>query len=326
MPAYFALANAFRVQKNMTTLKDLKPIETQRVRDVAAKVGVVMTSKFDWCFKGDGGPYLVNIWHDNMYEDGDEIFFIDTMSDWAEENIDTAAPVQLNRAAAVAALIREAYYRKQAIHVAILEGVRKKKGLRETSEAHQRELDPVLWYPHHMNDQRRIVVVRGKPQAADFAPYAEDSDYEMQRRASSIAATVPKKVIAPTTATAIYDRDSAVVRAAKLRAADGRCELCGKKGFVTASGAYYLEAHHVIPLNCDGVDDVRNVIAICADDHRQAHYGEERHDLRDIMIWDVLAKKYPHDEEFFERLDMKSHQIKQSESGLKRLEENRVET
>ncbi len=312
----------------MTTLVDLKPVTKQLVRDIAEKVGVPMTTQYDWCFKGEGGPYLVNIWHDGMNEDGDEISFIDSASDWAQENIATATPVQLNRADAVSALMVEAYYRKQPIRVAILDGVRRRKGLRETSEAHQRELDPVLWYPHHRNEDRRIVVIRGKPQPVDFDPYAEDQEYEELRRARlSVAPAVPtKKSVAPATATAIYERDSAVVRAAKLRAADGNCELCGKKGFVTASGAYYLEAHHVIPLNCGGADDERNVIAICADDHRQAHYGEDRHDLRDSMIWGVLAKKYPHDEEFFEGLDEKSHQIAQGDTGDKRLEENRIET
>lgn len=312
----------------MTTLAHLKPVTKQLVRDIAEKVGVPMTTQYDWCFKGEGGPYLVNIWHDGMDEDGDEISFIDRASDWAQENIATATPVQLNRADAVSALMVEAYYRKQPIHVAILDGVRRRKGLRETSEAHQRELDPVLWYPHHLNEDRRIVVIRGKPQPVDFDPYAEDREYEELRRArlAASSAVTAKKAVAPATATAIYERDSAVVRAAKLRAADGKCELCEKKGFVTASGAYYLEAHHVIPLNCGGPDDERNVIAICADDHRQAHYGEDRHNLRDIMIWDVLAKKYPNDEEFFEGLDEKSHQIAQSERGEKRLEENRIET
>jgi hypothetical protein len=312
--------------KQMTTLADLKPTTKQLVRDIAEKVGVPMTTQYDWCFKGNGGPYLVNIWHDGMDEDGDDIFFIDTASDWAQENIATATPVQLSRADAVSALMLEAYYRKMPVHVAILDGVRRQKGLRETSEAHQRELDSVLWYPHHRNEDRRIVVIRGKPQPADFDPYAEDQEYEKLRAARAAPAAPAKRVIAPATATAIYERDSAVVRAAKLRAADGCCELCGEKGFVTASGAYYLEAHHVIPLNCDGADDERNVVAICADDHRRAHYGEDRHSLRDAMIWDVLAKKYPHDEEFFERLDEKSHNIAQSDTGSKRLEDNRIET
>jgi 5-methylcytosine-specific restriction enzyme A len=44
------------------------------------------------------------------------------------------------------------------------------------------------------------------------------------------------------------------------------------------------------------------------------------------MIWDVLAKKYPYDEEFFECLDEKSHRIAQSDTGDKRLEENWIET
>lgn len=112
----------------------------------------------------------------------------------------------------------------------------------------------------------------------------------------------------------------------KRRAANGHCELCGEEGFKTASGNYYLEAHHVIPLNCGGRDDVRNVVAICANDHRRAHFGEDRHDLRDKLIWDVLATHYAEDEEFLEELDEKSRQIRVSDTAQLKLEDNRVET
>ncbi|WP_234775319.1 HNH endonuclease [Paraburkholderia tropica] len=195
-------------------------------------------------------------------------------------------------------------------------------GLRETSEAHQRKLDDVLWYPHHKNQDRRIVVIRGTPQPNAFDPYAEEQEH--QQRAKASFPPLPKKV--EVSATAIYERDSEVVKAVKRRAANGHCELCGEEGFKTASGNYYLEAHHVIPLNCGGRDDVRNVVAICANDHRRAHFGEDRHDLRDKLIWDVLATHYAEDEEFLEELDEKSRQIRVSDTAQLKLEDNRVET
>ncbi|MFM0292234.1 HNH endonuclease [Paraburkholderia sp. RL17-380-BIE-A] len=306
----------------MTTLQELKPTTKQLVRDITERLGIEMTTQYDWCFSNPDGPYLVNIWHDGMFEENDEIYFVDRASDWAEKNIDTATPVQLNRAAAVSALIHTAYYRKAPLHVAILDGIRRTVGIRETSEAHQRELDSVLWYPHHKDENRRIVVVRGKPQPQNIDPYAEEEEH--QRQVKVPTARPPKKI--EVSATAIYERDSEVVKAVKRRAADGHCELCGQEGFKTANGRYYLEAHHVIPLNCGGRDDIRNVVAICANDHRRAHFGEERHDLRDGLIWNVLASYYPEDEEFLEELDEKSRQLRHSDAAQRKLEDNRVES
>ncbi|RQR37086.1 HNH endonuclease [Burkholderia sp. Bp9143] len=87
------------------------------------------------------------------------------------------------------------------------------------------------------------------------------SDNTATKRSGWPLTPPPKKV--ETTCTAIFERDSEVVKTAKRRAANGCCEFCGKEGFRTASGGFYLEAHHVIPLNCGGADDVRNVVALC---------------------------------------------------------------
>jgi HNH endonuclease len=72
-------------------------------------------------------------------------------------------------------------------------------------------------------------------------------------------------------------RDHKVRNAVKERA-NGKCEYCGKPGFKCEDGTPYLESHHIIALADDGKDRMSNVIAVCADDHRQAHFaanGEE---------------------------------------------------
>jgi len=113
-------------------------------------------------------------------------------------------------------------------------------------------------------------------------------------------------------------------RRSKARAATGCCELCGKQGFPTPDGSYYLEAHHVIPMSCNGCDDERNVVAICADDHRRAHFGADRHVVREQLIWDVLYKHYPDDESFFEYLDELSLAIERSDILVRKIEEQHV--
>jgi hypothetical protein len=54
------------------------------------------------------------------------------------------------------------------------------------------------------------------------------------------------------------------------------CELCGEPGFLTAAGSIYLETHHVVPLSLDGPDHESNVVALCPNDHRRAHFGSDR--------------------------------------------------
>lgn len=73
--------------------------------------------------------------------------------------------------------------------------------------------------------------------------------------------------------TRIFLRDAGVVEAAKLRAA-GRCEHCQSEApFLTGAGMPYLEVHHVVPLSRDGEDRLENVLALCPNCHRKAHFG-----------------------------------------------------
>ena len=73
--------------------------------------------------------------------------------------------------------------------------------------------------------------------------------------------------------TRIFLRDAGVVEAAKQRAA-GRCEHCQSEApFLTGAGMPYLEVHHVVPLSQDGEDRLENVLALCPNCHRKAHFG-----------------------------------------------------
>lgn len=80
-----------------------------------------------------------------------------------------------------------------------------------------------------------------------------------------------------------YARDPRV-RDAVLRRAKGKCEFCGKPGFMKSDGTRYLESHHIIALAKDGEDRPTNVIALCPNDHREAHFGERCEQLEREMI------------------------------------------
>lgn len=56
--------------------------------------------------------------------------------------------------------------------------------------------------------------------------------------------------------------------------ARGRCELCKQLGFETDNGRY-LECHHIVQLGVGGADSFENVVALCANCHRKAHFGTD---------------------------------------------------
>jgi predicted HNH restriction endonuclease len=80
-----------------------------------------------------------------------------------------------------------------------------------------------------------------------------------------------------------YVRDTRV-REQVLKRAAGFCEECGQHGFQTRGGKPYLETHHVIALSEQGPDRPHNVIALCATDHRRAHYAENWKELQDKFL------------------------------------------
>ena len=54
--------------------------------------------------------------------------------------------------------------------------------------------------------------------------------------------------------------------------------------FRSKAGSLYLESHHIIPLSEGGVDHPSNVIALCPNHHREAHYSESALDLRSVFL------------------------------------------
>lgn len=80
-----------------------------------------------------------------------------------------------------------------------------------------------------------------------------------------------------------YIRDQKV-RNLVLKRARGKCEDCGAKGFRKADGSTYLETHHVISLSEQGADQPHNVIVLCANDHRRAHFAEKWIELQEEYL------------------------------------------
>lgn len=279
----------------MTTLISLRPAVKQNVKHVVELVGIPWSgSEYDWCF-GKVEACVLFVWHKSLLESDGNIFFIDDSEETAADKHKAGATPEANRASAFHNLILTSYHRKLPIRVAIVDG-------KDKSRATKRVLDSDDWYPHHIDPEtNRIVVIRGVPQPEDFDPQASyvATLKEMPIPASgglltSIDPNEPTDNTPniQTSLTTTYTRDPEVARQAKQRALEGKCELCGERGFETAQGGFYLEAHHVIPRSCDGPDEIWNVAAICADHHKQAHFSVARQTIRDQLI-QTLGGHYP---------------------------------
>jgi hypothetical protein len=80
-----------------------------------------------------------------------------------------------------------------------------------------------------------------------------------------------------------YARDPRIRKKVESRS-KGCCELCGKLGFRRPNGTRYIETHHIIALANEGEDRLSNVIGLCSEHHREAHYGVRQKDLEGEMI------------------------------------------
>ena len=87
----------------------------------------------------------------------------------------------------------------------------------------------------------------------------------------------------------VFVRDQ-MVRAHVRRRANGRCEFCGREGFLLANGSQYVEVHHILGLANEGPDTVENVIGLCAEHHREAHYGKHSKRLNSKLAG-IFAKR-----------------------------------
>jgi predicted HNH restriction endonuclease len=104
------------------------------------------------------------------------------------------------------------------------------------------------------------------------------NDTKERRQQRLLQAT--KKPVSTFAQTKVFLRNADVVIEV-LERANGHCEYCNKPAPFSkdTDGQGYLEVHHIIPLADNGEDTVNNAVALCANCHRQAHYGKKTFDF-----------------------------------------------
>lgn len=272
---------------------------------------------FNWSFGGDGEPVVVCLWHGELKIDAGKILYADNLREHArrlqevantlgeEQEIRNRAQTQARRAIALDVALARAWANKETVRVIVNEGLQRPADSlgKESSKVEMRKLDAITWYVAEydkLNGSLRLVrngddtlshsSVEAPRGAFAFpvvtSPVAGSPVVRFADQHTIIAADV--RLMESTGS--VYSRSRAV-RDAALTRASGVCELCGKRGFVTPSGAIYLETHHVQPLSEGGTDSEDNVVALCPDDHRKAHYSIEGAEIREILQG-ILAEIY----------------------------------
>jgi hypothetical protein len=282
---------------------------------------------YEWAFGSEAEGFVLCVWHASLKEislpSGPAMGYQENLRQLALSldriAIDRTQPSddrnrardQAARARSFDSAVQRAFRRGQPMKLIVNEGIR--RALEELGKGKStvklRKLDQADWFVHSYDDvSGDCLLVRGVA-GSGVVPVAAGASSGMDAPEPLPAEQQPAVVPpAPSTVPAYVDqfseptaaaqrevtvmvRDrSAAVRDRVLRRSRGVCELCGEPGFVTAAGSIYLETHHVIPLSLEGPDHDSNVVALCPNDHRRAHFGTNRVALASQLQALVLMK------------------------------------
>jgi 5-methylcytosine-specific restriction protein A len=275
----------------MQTLADLKPRRKGLVFDLVEEAGLDMTGWressndprgpkanpkycYEWAFIEPGKFIILNLWHGDMVEEDGRIVERNNCRAIAEFHRTVSLnPTSVVRAERFDNAIQTASRENLPVRVIINDGVRRDRGVPNSkpSRVTGRILDPEPWTITTYDwTTGKFKLTRG----ILAAPYVDQFDLDQAEKSSPERRKM---------ASSAFVRDPEVRRRV-LRRASGHCELCGKKGFTMEIGALYLETHHVVPLADGGADNDRNVVALCADDHRRAHFSADRAAIAERLL------------------------------------------
>lgn len=273
---------------------------------------------YEWAFgDGDNEPVVLCVWHESLKLEDGRIIYRDNLRQLALRLDDRATsrrelPKDRSRAKSQARRARlfdhrcqQATNKSLPIRVVLLKGERADRDTigRDASSVEYRLLDSEIWgFESYDMMSGDFVLVRGlDPRKVPTQQNITNQRLEQCQEQGQEQERSPKKYIDQFDALDVPETRevsgrqfvrSRLIRQEVLARASGVCEACGQVGFKTAAGQIYLETHHVVPLSESGPDVVWNIVAICPNDHRIAHYGADRDQWQARMI-SYLADSYP---------------------------------
>ena len=245
----------------MTKRSELKPKKKERECVLLERAGIkVERSQYflsEWVHVESGKVVVLNLWFDQMKQRGQALEFDLNYLKF------TDARGKRNKDR-----VKQAISENLPFRIIILDGG---MGNPKGSIVSKRQLDAAIWRVTALDQNTGdYTLTRG----AEIENAIDDLSVAPEGNQSPDRASVVVHVI---------KRDNRV-RAHAIKRANGKCEYCNVRGFLTTSGDFYLEAHHIIALCDAGRDTVDNVIALCPQHHRQAHYGKDAESLETEFI------------------------------------------
>lgn len=278
------------------TIQAIKPTARHQVFDLVQEAGFDVTDWmessndprgykanpkycYEWSFIQPGKLVILNLWYSAMQEeDGRIVQRNNFRADAEHHRAVTRKGAWAKRAQRLDDALQTALRDNLPVRVIVNDGNQRNRHDPELrpSQVTARELDPEAWtitdYDWNTGQHELTRGIFAQPCVDQF-------DLDLAEKAGPQRAEVTSNA---------FIRDPAVRRRVLARS-KGNCELCGRPGFAMASGAVYLETHHVIPLAMNGLDTDSNVVALCADDHRRAHFAVDRDDIA-VQLSDLLRQ------------------------------------
>lgn len=236
---------------------------------------------YEWSFVDPQTPpkiVVLNLWESDMsLKEGVPTHRIN-FRDYIGKS---AKPVWINRAARMENAVRLAFERHLSVRVIVNIGKRRDRSdpNAAASQVAERRLDPVNWHVSFYDAKKHECEIRrGSP-----TRFVDQFELDQTAVAEASAVGSVQKLVTQL-------QRSREVRGRVLSRAKGFCELCGQRGFLLRSGETYLETHHIVPLSENGPDSEANVIALCPNHHREAHYGAEAEIFR-VRLVEIVSDK-----------------------------------
>ena len=226
---------------------------------------------YEWSFVEPGKVVVLNLWHASMQEHNGIVVRQMNMRKRAQQfGSASKKSVWERRALKMDDAIQVAYKDRVPVRVIICEGEMRdpNDSKAKASRVKKRMLDSTPWAVTAYDwNSGECTITRGAVPERFIDQF-------------SLPDHLPGKSVRQSE---VFKR-SPGVRVRVLARAEGKCEWCSQSGFISASGGVYLETHHVIPLAEGGGDTVANVVALCPNHRKEAHYGKNGLSMRKQLL------------------------------------------
>ncbi|MCW2391956.1 HNH endonuclease signature motif containing protein [Sphingobium sp. B11D3A] len=287
-------------ESQMSTLDDLRPRSKRLVFDLVAETGFDTSDWessyrgtrshktnpkycYEWAFLQPQKLIVLSLWYSDLLNEGGRILLRANFREDATARRQQGAKRQwADRAQKLDDALSAAVRTNLAVRVILVAGKMRQKHALDgpASQVQFRELDPEPWTITAYDFATGACELTRGIAASHYVDQFDlrEEDLEHPERKETMSAE--------------YVRDPAVRRRVLARSR-GRCELCGEPGFRMEGGNLYLETHHIIPLALGGLDKDDNVVALCANDHRRAHYSAEKFHILEKLKEVRRAERIP---------------------------------